>query len=222
MSKRRNTNRNSNSALKRFFRKPIVMMTCVALAVTMVLGTLGTITEGFNDWSGDTMKNGISTIHFNQNNLFFDVIEDKTLADTNNGKAVAKNGKITLNYDIADTDNNAVTVAETIEFATVNLKEGTYTLSAMNKADWKTCYVVGTYTLDGTTHTWYADYESISSFNNADTAHARTLELAEDVEVIFSIRVCEGAKLDNVKVTPVLVEGENEGNYYAGLLGLIG
>ena len=132
MSKRRNSNR--NNAVQRFFRKPIVMMTCVALVVVLVCGTLGTITKGFSDWSGDTMKDGISNIHLNQKNLFFNVIKDETLSDTNNGKAVAENGKITLNYDIVDNDANAVTIAETVEFATIKLAKGEYTLSAYNKA----------------------------------------------------------------------------------------
>lgn len=217
MSKRRN-----NNSVNKFFRKPIVMMTCVALVVVLLCGALGTITNGFSDWSGETMKDGLSTLHINQKNLFYDVIEDKTILDNNNVTAEAKNGIITLKADIVDTDESATTVAETITFAKIELKKGEYTLSAMKNADWKTCYVVGTYNLNGTTHTWYADYESISGFNTAETAHARTLELAEDVEVTFSIRVCEGAELEDVKIAPVLVEGEDVGNYYAGLLGLIG
>lgn len=217
MSKRRN-----NNSVNKFFRKPIVMMTCVALVVVVICGMLGNLTKGFTDFDGENFKDRLSTVHINQKNLFFDVIEDKTILDNNNVTADAKNGIITLKADIADTDESATTVAETITFAKIELKKGEYTLSAMKNADWKTCYVVGTYNLNGTTHTWYADYESISGFNTAETAHARTLELAEDVEVTFSIRVCEGAELKDVKITPVLVEGENVGNYYAGLLGLVG
>ena len=221
MSKRRNTNRNSNSAVKRFFRKPIVMMTCVALVVVLVLGALGTITEGFSDWSGETMKNGFSTLHLNQNNLFFNVIEDETLLDNNYGKATAKNGVITLNYEKADTDDTKVDIAETIDMATIKLKAGEYTFSAMKDENWTKCYVVGTYIVDGITHKWYADYEKVPGNDVSETSHARTLELKAETEVTFSIIVCEGAKLENVKITPILVEGKDEGNFHSGLLGAI-
>jgi len=216
MSKRRN-----NNSIQKFFRKPIVMMTCVALVVVLVFGALGTITNGFSDWSGETMKDGLSTLHINQKNLFYDVIEDGEIADSSNVEAEAKNGIITLSADIADTDENAVTPAENIAITTLKLSKGTYTLTAYDDADWKTCYVVGTYNLNGTTHTWYADYKTVPSKLASETAHARTLELTEDVEVTFSIRVCEGAELEDVKIAPVLVEGEDEGNYYAGFLGAI-
>ena len=219
MSKRRN---NKNNAVKKFFRKPIVVMICVALAIVMLCGALGNLTEGFTNFEGENLKENISTLHLNKKNLFFDVIEDETLLDNNFGKATAKQGVITLNYEKADSDENAVTIAENIQIATITLKKGEYTLSAMNKADWKNCYVVGTYNVGGTTHTWYADYENVPVALASDVTHDRTLTLDADTEVMFYIRICEGTKLDNVKVTPVLVEGKNEGNYFAGLLGLVG
>lgn len=221
MSKRRNNNRSTNP-IKKFFRNRWVQMTCVALAAILVCGMLGNLTEGFTNFKGESMKDRLSTMHINKDNLFFDKIEDGVISDTVNAKATADSGVIKLTANIADTNTDAVTVAETITFATVQLKEGTYSFTAYDNKDWKSCYVVGTYTLDGTTHTWYADYESITSFDNTETAHARTLELAEDVEVTFSIKLCEGVELENAKITPVLVEGEDVGNYYAGLLGLIG
>ena len=222
MSKRKNYKK--NSSVKKFFRKPIVMMTAVALVVVVICGMLGNLTNGFTDLDTDNFMDRLSTIHINQKNLFFDVIEDKTLLDNSNVTAKAEDGVITLKANIDDTDKNATTVAETITFATVKLTKGTYTLTAMKKVDWKTCCVVGTYTVNGTTHTWYADYTDteVDGFNKSETVHGCTLDLEADTEVTFSIRVCEGAKLDNIKITPVLVEGKDAGNYFAGLLGLIG
>ena len=102
------------------------------------------------------------------------------------------------------------------------LEEGTYTLSAFANADWKNCYVVGTYTVDGITHTWYSDYDKVPASLVTDTVHARTLELESETAVTFAVKVCEGAELKNTKITPVLVEGEDVGNYYVGILGFLG
>ena len=224
MSKRRNYKRNTNS-VKKFFRKPVVMMTAVALVVVILCGALGNLTDGFTNFESEDLKDKLSTMHINKDNLFYDTIEDKVLLDNANGKVTSENGVITVNASIADTNDNVITVAESIALTTIKLEKGKYTFTAYDDADWKSCYVVGTYNVDGTTYTWYADYTDteVDGFNTSETVCGKTLELAADTEVTFSLRLCEGVKLDNVKITPVLVEGEAEGNYYAGILGgLIG
>ena len=222
MSKRRYYKK--NSSVKKFFRKPIVMMISVALVVVALCGMLGNLTDGFTNFDSENLKDKFSTMHINKDNLFYDVIEDKVFLDNNNAKVSAENGVLTVKASITDNDTNAITIAEAVTFATIKLEKGTYTLSAYDKADRGVCCVVGTFNANGSTHTWYGDYtdKQVDGFDTSATSHGQTVTLESDTEVTFVLRICEGAELDNVKIMPVLVEGENEGNYYAGILGLIG
>ena len=212
----------SNKTKKKFFERPLVIIITAVLACVIVCGILGGLTTGFTDFEEKSVEKNYSTLLLNKNNLFYDTIEEGTLYDGVNYSAKVKNGIITLNGESVDTDSDSVTISDTITFATVRLEEGTYTLSAFANADWKNCYVVGTYTVDGITHTWYSDYDKVPASLVTDTVHARTLELESETAVTFAVKVCEGAELKNTKITPVLVEGEDVGNYYVGILGFLG
>ena len=82
---------------------------------------------------------------------------------------------------------------------TVTLNEGTYTFTAIDEASKNTVYVKAT--INEVDH--YFDFTG----NTFDIA-------ADETEVTISICVKIGTELDNVKVLPTIVEGEESGKFY--------
>lgn len=203
--------RNSNQKLTKKNWK--VIFISVALGV-LASALAFSITDGYDNVD---LKDNL-TRQLNEENYFFEQIEDGEIYDNINIDAVAKNGVITLNGEIADTDPSVITLSDSIALATIKLPAGEYTFTCFDNPAYKSHYAVGRYTLDGKTYTWYADFEKAPN-NVSDSAllQGKTIELPEETEVTFEIRLVEGAELKNEKAIPVLVEGGEDGSYYKGL-----
>ena len=101
---------------------------------------------------------------------------------------------------VADGEASANTY---FEIGTINLPAGTYTFTANDDVDKNEFYVVGL--VEGV-EKWYSD---ISNSENG-----RTHSFTADTSVTFRIVVNEGAKLNNVKIRPCIVEGSVSAEYY--------
>ena len=202
--------RNYNQKLsKKNWKVIIIAVALGVLASALVFG----LTDGYDNVD---LKDNL-TLKLNEDNFFFEKIEDGDIYDNVNIDAAAKNGVITLDGKIADTDPNAITLSDSISLATVTLPAGEYTFTCFDNPNYKSHYAVGTYVLDGKTYTWYADYDKApNNTTNSTLLQGKTIELTEETEVTFEIRLVEGAELDNVKARPIVVEGDKDGSYYKG------
>ena len=177
----------------------------IVLAAVMLCAVGVRLTDGFTDFSFQA--------DLNEDNLFFEKIEDGRIYGNEEIDAVAKNGAITLNGSIADTGNGAI-LSDPIELCTMTLEKGTYTFTCFDHPNRKAFYAVGLY--DG--NTWYADYEEAPYNPSNDVSLlGRTVTITEDTEVTFYIYLCEGAELEDVVARPVLVPGVEAGNLTVGL-----
>lgn len=202
--------------MKKFFRKRWVTNILLVLAAVAVCAFVFKLTDGFETFN----PKDIATLDLNEDNLFFEQIEDGEIFDNLQVTAIAENGAITLKGEIADSSPATVDLSDAIDLGSITLKPGTYTFTCFKDPAYKSHYAVGTYTIAGTTYTWYADFEKAPN-NTAGAVNllGRTITLEEEVTVSFEIRLVEGAKL-NTKAMPVIVEGEEVGNFYAnGLFG---
>lgn len=193
----------------------------LVVAVSVVL-SLVTVACVFNITDSFTEFNPVNIVmERNEDNLFFEQIEDGTIYDNKQIDCVVKNGEITLDGTIVNSNPGTITMSDSIAVATLKLKPGTYTLSCFTDPNIKSHYFVGTYVKGDLTYTWYADFEEAP--NNADASkllQGQTIELTEETTVNFEIRLVEGAELKNAKARPVLVEGDKEGKFFnIGLLG---
>ena len=202
--------RNYNQKLSKKNWKVIII--AVALGV-LASALVFSLTDGYDNVD---LKDNL-TLKLNEDNFFFEKIDDGEIYDNTNIDAVAKNGIITLNGKIADTDPNIITLSDSISLATVTLPVGEYTFTCFDNPSYKSYYAVGTYVLDGKTYTWYADYDKApNNTTNSTLLQGKTIELTEETEVTFEIRLVEGAELNNVKARPIVVEGDKDGSYYKG------
>lgn len=85
----------------------------------------------------------------------------------------------------------------------ITLAAGTYTFTANEDVDKNEFYVVGV--VNGQ-EVWYSD------ITNSENGLTHTF--GSETTVTFRIVVLEGAKLDNVKFRPCVVEGKVAGDYY--------
>ena len=203
--------------MKKFFRKRWVRNVGLVLAAVALCACFFKLTDGFENWN----PKDIATLDLNEDNLFFEKIEDGEIYDNLQVEAKAENGVITLDGEIADSSATTIDLSDSIDLGTITLQPGTYTFTCLKNPAYKSHYAVGTYTISGVTYTWYADFENAPN-NAAGAANmlGRTITLDESVTVNFEIRLVEGAKLNNVKAMPVIVEGEEPGDFYAnGLFG---
>ena len=198
--------------MKKFFRKKWVKNTLLVIVAVIVCALVSRLTNGFNDWDADT----VFSVDLNEENLFFEKIEDGEIYDNLQVEAVAENGLIVLDGEIADSSPTTVDLSNSIDLGSITLAPGTYTFTCFKNPAYKSHYAVGTYAIAGTTYTWYADYEKAPNNSANDvTLLGRTITIDEEVTVNFEIRLVEGAKLNNVKAMPVLVEGDEPGTFYA-------
>ena len=203
---------------KRNYNQKLSKKNWKVIIVAVVLGIVASalafnLTDGYDNLD---FKDNL-TLKLNEDNFFFEKIEDGEIYDNTSIDAVAKNGVITLNGKIVDTDPGAITLSDSIDLGTVTLPAGEYTFTCFNSPSYKGYYAVGTYTLDGATYTWYADFDKApNNTTNSTLLQGKTIELPEEVEVNFEIRLVEGVELKNVKACPVVVEGDENGNYYKG------
>lgn len=191
-----------------------LIIAAIVLVAVILCGLLTRMTDGFTDFSFEQK--------LNEDNLFYDTIDDGSFYEDANIAAIASGGIITLDGKIADTDPNSVDVAKSLSLGTITLKPGTYTFTCFKdeKPSWKTYYATGTYVENGVVYTWYADMSTAPN-NSAkdDTKLGKTVTLQEETTVTFFVNLCEGVELKDVKAIPVLVEGEKDGKYSNGLIG---
>lgn len=180
----------------------------LVLACVVLCGLFVRLTDGFTDFSFKA--------DLNEDNLFFEKIEDGRIYGNAEIDAIAKNGVITLDGSIVSTGTGAATLSDPIELCTIEFERGTYTFTCFDHPNRQEYYAVGLY--DG--NTWYADWEE-APYNptNDPSLLGRTVTFAEATEVTFYIYLCEGADLDNVKAAPVVVPGIEPGSLTVGLLG---
>ena len=187
----------------------------LVVAVSVLLAVIATACT-FNVTNSFTEFNPSKVVFAqNEDNLFFEKIEDGEIYDNVQIDCIVKNGEFTLDGSIANTNPGTITMSDSISVATLTLKPGTYTLSCFNKPNFKSYYLVGTYVIGDNTYTWYADFEDAP--NNTEKSkllHGQTVEFTEETTVHFEIRLVEGTELNNVKARPVLVEGDKEGNFF--------
>ena len=190
----------------------------ILLAAVILCGVTMRLTNNFTDFGTD----GLFTGTVNEENFFFEQIEDGDLEFIVDVDAEAKSGVITLDGGVRASAGNSLTIAdEPIEFATLMLDAGEYTFSAFNKPSGKTYFAVGIYEIDGVKYAWLADTAKSSTYYDQAletrgyvNAHGQTVTFDEETEVTFFIMVVEGAELENVKAYPIIVEGDEEGDFY--------
>ena len=200
--------------MKKFFRKRWVVNTLIVIVAVIACGFVFRLTDGFENFDVKEM----ATLDQNEDNFFFEKMEDGEIYDNLQVEAIVENGAIMLNGEIADSSPSTVDLSESISLGTITLKPGTYTFTCFKNPAYKSHYAIGTYTVAGTAYTWYADFEKAP--NNAANLLGRTITLEEEVTVTFEICLVEGAELKNVKALPVVVEGDEPGSFYAnGLFG---
>ena len=198
--------------MKRFFRKRWVQTVSVILASVLLCSFVGIATSGFTNFDSEE----IFSVKLNEENYFYNRIEDGDLcvAATYSGKA--ENGIISFTGTINDHDPNSVDIAKSVQIASIPLEAGTYTFTCFDdeKPEWTTYIAVATYTVDGTKYTAYADYKTAPNNVAKDpTKLGMTFTLEEATTVTFRIQLMEGANLKNVKAVPVLVDGDKPGSY---------
>ena len=204
--------------MKKFFKKRWVRTTLIIIAAVVACGFASRLTSNFTNFDPEEMF----SLKLNEDNYFFEKIDDGDFYSSGNIDAVAKDGIITFDGEIADSDPATVKVGETVELPTLQLKAGEYTFTCFNdeKPSWKGYYAVGTFVSGGETYTWYADFEDApNNKNDSKLLLGKTITLKEDTAVFFEIRFCEGVELDNLKAVPVLVDGDEDGAYSNGIFG---
>ena len=126
-----------------------------ALAVVVAVLLCGFITRTTDNWTN------FDPIKVNQDNLFYEQIEDGEIYDNYQIDAVAEGGIITLDGKIAAVDTSVLTFSDPIAFATLTLEPGTYTFSCFEDSSIKSYFAVGQYTLYGEDYTWLADFGKV-------------------------------------------------------------
>lgn len=192
----------------RFLKKNLIPIVAIVIVTILLCGLTIRLTDGFTDFSFQA--------DLNEENLFFEQIEDGRIYGNAEVDAIAENGVITLDGSITTTGTGTAVLSAPIELCTLTLEKGTYTFTCFDDPNRQEYYAVGAY--DG--YTWYADWEEAPYNPNGDTSLlGRTVTITEETEVTFYIYLCEGAELDNVKARPVLVPGTEPGELTVGLLG---
>ena len=182
-----------------------------ALAVVVAVLLCGFITRTTDNWTN------FDPIKVNQDNLFYEQIEDGEIYDNYQIDAVAEGGIITLDGKIAAVDTSVLTFSDPIAFATLTLEPGTYTFSCFEDSSIKSYFAVGQYTLYGEDYTWLADFGKVPAIELGDefgTVLENTITLKETVEITFKVMIAEGTNLNDVEAKPGIVAGEEEGSFY--------
>ena len=131
----------------------------------------------------------------NEANVY--TVECMTLKNSNDGRGITvdvddRTGAIKLNGKA--TEDIAYTVGK------VNLKEGTYTLTAIDGAAKNSVYV--TVDINGTAYSF-------------DFTPGNTITVNGDfTDCTITLHIVEGAELRNVSVLPTIVEGDEAQNFY--------
>ena len=187
----------------------VILAVIIAVLVAVPLG--GLVSVATDNWTN------FDPVKVNQDNLFYDKIDDGEIYDNYQIDAVAKDGIITLDGAIAAVDTSALTFSDPIEIVTLTLEPGTYTFSCFDTPSVKSYFAVGEYTIAGVKYSWLADYAKVPAIElggEFGKLVERTITLEETVEVTFKIMIAEGTELHDVEAKPVIVQGEEEGSFY--------
>lgn len=190
----------------------------ILLAAVVLCGVTMRLTDGFTNFDPED----IFTVGQNEENLFFEKIEDGALEFIVDVDAEVKDGVITLNGGVPASAANSLTIAdEHILFASLAIKAGEYTFTAFDDPSGKTYFAVGVYEVDGVTYAWLADEDKVTGYYGDAleaagfvNVHGNTVTFEENTDVDFYIMVVEGAELKNVKALPVIVKGAEAGEFY--------
>ena len=164
----------------------VVVLVCI-LSCGFLMWAFG----GLNDMSVDNAKD-VFERKVNEDNLY--TSECVTITDRNDGNGI----KLTVN------DNGTIAVKGTADatvnydLATVSLKAGEYTFTALEGASLKGAYV--SLSLEGVDKP--ADFTG------------NTFTVVEDTEVVITLHIAEGTEI-NATVYPVIVKGDEAGTYFA-------
>lgn len=183
-----------------------LMVVAIVMASLLLFGLFIRCTDGLTDFSFQA--------DLNEENLFFEKIEDGRLYGNAEVDATVKDGVITLDGSITTTGTGTAVLSDPIELCTLTLEKGTYTFTCFDEPNRQEYYAVGLY--NG--YTWYADWEEAPYNPTGDVSLlGRTVTITEETDVTFYIYLYEGAELDNIKASPVLVPGNEPGDLTVGL-----
>ena len=164
----------------------IVVLVCI-LSCGFIMWAFG----GLNDMSVENAKD-VFERKLNEDNLY--TSECVTITDRNDGNGI----KVTVNENGSITVKGEADSVVNYPIATVSLKAGEYTFTALEGASLKGAYV--SLSLEGVDIS--ADFTG------------NTFTVVEDTEVALTLHIAEGTEI-NATVYPVIVEGDEAGAYFA-------
>lgn len=175
--------------------KRIITYVGIILAAVLVCSFVGKISGGFTkdveDWQ---------LRERNEDNL----LKGTSFEDYDNGDGITleakKDGTIVIDGTYLGKEENIVIPVES-----VNLGAGTYTLSGAAKGSNYTYYV----------RAEYKDANGASVYAVGDFANTATFTLTSAQQVNISIVIFPEVEFNNVNVRPVLVVGNEAGDFYA-------
>ena len=174
--------------------KIVIMGVVVLLVAIAACSFLGNISNGFTNWEDATLRQR------NEDNL----LSGKTFESYDNGDGITleakKDGTIVIDGTYLGKEENIVIPVET-----VNLGAGTYTLSGAAKGSNYTYYI----------RAEYKDANGTSVYAVGDFANTATFTLTSSQSVNISIVIFPEVEFNHVNVRPVLVVGNEAGDFYA-------
>lgn len=184
--------------MKTKMNKPVTLKGFIIglVCILGIVALLGFVTNGFSSWSKDTVKDKLSR-NLNEDNLY--TVDCVTLEDSNLGNGVV----VDVDEDTGVISLSGTPAADhTYTVGTIKLDKGTYTITAIEGAALNTVYM----TLK----------ESGGNEHQFDFTPGNTITIgADDTECTLEIHVKADAELGSVKILPVIVSGDEAGEFYA-------
>ena len=171
------------------------VLVIVLIAFTL-FAFLGMLTNGFQSWDKDTIQDNLSR-DLNEENLY--KADYLTISDQKDGNGLKidvneKTGAIVLN-------GTTVEAYEDLYIAHFTLDKGTYTLTAFEDASFNGVYLI----LEISDTSYYFDFTP-----------GNTIEItADNTECSIVLNVAKGVELDDAIILPVIVSGDDAGEFYA-------
>ena len=184
-------------------KKSTIKIIAISLVMCLALGFVGWMTSGFTAFDKDSISEKFER-KMNEDNLIYKEFlsaESYNSVDGDHG-----NGLVwTVNDDGSVTVDGTAEADDTFTLCTVTLTAGEYTFTSVKGGTKGTYFVQGQ--VDGVT-VWYSDWQ-----NTSEQSATKSFEATQTVTI--SIVVKEGTEMKNVTFYPVIVEGDEVGNYYA-------
>ena len=177
----------------------------IVLVSVILAGVTARLTDNFTDFSIRKL---------NEDNLLFESYEDFEDYESKDNDITIKNnnGVLRINGKIDDDASDIV-----LQYATLELEPGEYTYTCFDDPSIDTYYSYISYTdSDKVTHLVIGDIEADDKDAEefASVSAFSTFTLEEKTTVKFIILVKADQSLFNVKAMPVLVEGDDPGDFY--------